>query len=111
MKSEFAMESKSSPLPASTAAAPPRIVGSQLLAWILALQILTLVGQWTAPAGGGGAGGAATALAQVPDAGEQRLEIIDQLKGVNDKLGKLADVLTSGDLQVTLTKPPEKKTP
>jgi hypothetical protein len=48
-----------------------------------------------------------TAQAQVPDAGAQRLEMIDQLKASNDKLDKMISILESGKLQVQLTKPDE----
>lgn len=84
-----------------------RPAGSRLLAWIVVLQVLTLIGQWT----GRGTGSPATALAQVPDAGAQRLEIIDQLKGMNQRLDRLTDLLAGGNLQVKLAKDPDSTRP
>jgi cell division protein FtsB len=68
---------------------------------ILALQILILVNQWFGPS-------TSPAVAQIPDAGAQNAQIIDQLKQTNAKLDKLLDVLQSGKLQVTVAKPDEK---
>lgn len=87
--------------------AAPRLAGVNLLAWILVLQVLTLFGQWSGR--GTGVGGAETALAQVPDAGAQRLEIINQLKDLNQRIDKLTDLLAGGNLQVKLTKEPDNK--
>jgi hypothetical protein len=69
---------------------------------ILALQILILVNQWFAPS-------LSPAVAQIPDAGAQNAQIIDELKQVNGKLDKLLDVLQSGKVQVTAAKPDDNK--
>lgn len=81
----------------------------RLLAAILVLQIVTILNQWFG-------GPISTAHAQVPDAGAQRLEIIDQLKAnndqlkaVNDKLDKLVSIFESGKLQVQLSKPDDNQ--
>lgn len=69
------------------------------LALTVVLQGLTLLGQW-------GAGPAATpARADLPDAGAQRNQVIDQLKGVNDRLDKLLATLASGDVRVKVATP------
>jgi hypothetical protein len=76
---------------------------SKWLGLIVVLQVLTLLSQW-------GTGPAATpAQAQIPDAGEQRNQLIDQAKATNEKLDKLLDFLKSGDLQVKLVKPDDAK--
>lgn len=81
----------------------------RLLAAILVLQIVTILNQWFG-------GPISTAHAQIPDAGAQRLEIInelkasnDQLKDVDDKLDKLISIFQSGKLQVQLSKPDDNQ--
>ena len=73
------------------------------LAVIVALQVLTLIGQWVAVPG------ATPALAQIPDAGAQREQIIGQLKGTNEKLDKIVSILSGGSLQVKVAKSDEPK--
>ena len=48
-------------------------------------------------------------MAQIPDAGAQRIEIIEQLKSLNSKLDKIGDLLAGGKLQVRAAAPDEKK--
>ena len=76
----------------------------KILGVIVALQALTLVGQWSMSSGG-----ASQATAQVPDAGSQRNQIIDQLKSTNDKLDKLVTILEDGKLQVHVVSPDDSK--
>jgi hypothetical protein len=76
---------------------------SKWIAIVIALQIMTVLGQWV------GTPRATPAMAQVPDAGLQRNQIIEQLKGTNDRLDKLISLLSGGKLQVTLAKPDETK--
>jgi hypothetical protein len=52
---------------------------------------------------------ATPALGQIPDAGAQRDQIIDQLKSSNEKLDKLLALLSGGDLQVKVIKPDDVK--
>jgi hypothetical protein len=52
---------------------------------------------------------ATPALGQIPDAGAQRDQIIDQLKSTNEKLDKLLALLSGGDLQVKVVKPDDAK--
>jgi hypothetical protein len=68
---------------------------------ILVLQILILINQWFGPS-------TSPAMAQIPDAGAQNAQIIDELKQTNTTLDKLLDVLQSGKLQVTVAKPDDK---
>jgi hypothetical protein len=77
----------------------------KLLAAVLVLQVVTILNQWFG-------GPISTAHAQIPDAGAQRLEMVeqlkssnDQLKGIGDKLDKLISIFESGKLQVQLSKP------
>jgi hypothetical protein len=73
------------------------------LAVVVVLQVMLLLSQW-------GAGPSARiAQAQIPDAGEQRVQMIDAQKATNDKLDKLLDLLKSGDLQVKVVKPDDAK--
>jgi len=68
---------------------------TKLLVVIAGLQLLTVAGQWL-----GQTSVVSTASAQVPDAGAQRIQIIDELKAVNAKLDHLNGLLESGKLQV-----------
>jgi hypothetical protein len=70
---------------------------------VIALQVMTVLGQWI------GSPRVEPAMAQVPDAGLQRIQIIDQLKGTNDRLDKLIALLSGGNLQVKVAKPDESK--
>lgn len=47
----------------------------------------------------------APAQAQIPDAGSQRFQIIDELKSVNAKMDKLIALLQDGQIQVRLANP------
>lgn len=76
---------------------------SRILGVIVVLQGLMLMTLWL--------GGPALpqAQAQVPDAGGQRLQMIDQLKQLNDKMDRLIGILNSGNLQVKVAKDDEQK--
>jgi hypothetical protein len=71
---------------------------------VVALQCVILLTLW-------GAGPSATVARAdgIPDAGDQRNQMIDQMKATNDKLDKLLALLSSGDLQVKLAKPDDAK--
>jgi hypothetical protein len=80
---------------------------NRILATVLVLQVITILNQWVG-------GPISPAQAQIPDAGAQRDQIIDELKSANDtlksiddKLDKLGNVLGSGKLQVQVAKPDE----
>jgi hypothetical protein len=49
------------------------------------------------------------AYGQVADPGAQRLQIVDQLKELNGKTDKLIALLQSGNLQVRVAPPDDKK--
>ena len=76
---------------------------NKLLAIVIALQSLVLIGQWT------GSGYLTAAQAQVPDPANRQMQMIDELKGVNDKLDKLIGILQDGKLQVKVSNPDETK--
>jgi hypothetical protein len=66
----------------------------RILVVILVLQGLTLLSLWTG-------GPLQPAHAQIPDAGAQRLAMIDELRSTNRKLDQLIQLLEGGKLQVT----------
>jgi len=75
----------------------------KLLVAVIVLQSLILISQWT------GSGAVTPAYGQIPDAAGQRMQVIDELKAMNGKMDRLMDLMKSGDLQVRLSKPDEKK--
>ena len=77
---------------------------SKLLTVVIVLQGLILAGQWVS-----GPGLATPAMAQVSDPGAQRIQMIDQLEVLNDKMDKLIGILESGNLQVRVAPPDESK--
>jgi hypothetical protein len=76
---------------------------SKLLIAVIVLQALILVSNWT------GTSPVTPAYGQIPDAGGQRQQIIDELKTLNGKMDRLMETLKSGDVQVKTAKPDEKK--
>ena len=76
---------------------------SKLLVPVIVLQSLILISQWT------GSSPVTPAYGQIPDAGGQRQQIIDELKTLNGKMDNLMSTLKSGDVQVKTAKPDEKK--
>jgi hypothetical protein len=81
----------------------------KLLAVIVVLQIVTILNQWFG-------GPISTAHAQIPDAGAQRNDIIEQLtnsndhlKSIEDKLDKMISIFESGKVQVQLSKPDDNQ--
>jgi len=76
---------------------------NRLLVGVLALQGLILIGQWT------GTGYLTTAQAQVPDPANRQMQMIDELKELNNKMDKVVTILQGGDLQVKVVKPDEEK--
>jgi hypothetical protein len=77
---------------------------TRLLVVVVALQTMILAGQWL-----GGPSYVSPAQAQIPDAGAQRQQMVDELKTTNAKLDKLISILESGKLQVIAVTPEEKK--
>lgn len=76
---------------------------ARILVVIVVLQGLILMGQWT------GSGPLAPAQAQVPDAGAQRIQMIEELRRLNGKMDVLVEKLESGKLQVRVEAAAEKK--
>jgi hypothetical protein len=81
----------------------------KILTAVLVLQVLTILNQWFG-------GPISSARAQIPDAGAQQLQIIDELKanndllkGIDDKLDKMVTIFQSGKLQVVLSKPDDSQ--
>jgi hypothetical protein len=68
---------------------------TKLLTVVVILQSLILLGQWL-----GAPSLLSPAQAQVPDSGAQRVQIIEELKSLNNKTEKLISLLESGKLQV-----------
>jgi hypothetical protein len=56
-----------------------------------------------------GTPGVRPAMGQIPDAGAQRDQMIDQMKSTNEKLDKLLALLSGGELQVKVAKPDDVK--
>jgi hypothetical protein len=77
---------------------------SKLLAVIIALQSVILAGQWL-----GNPGYLTSAQAQMSDPARDRQQTLDELKSVNAKLDKMITLLGSGDVQVRVIQPDEKK--
>jgi hypothetical protein len=76
---------------------------ARLLGVVVVLQVLTIFGQWVSPTW------TSPAQAQVPDAGAQRNQIIDELKTMNSKLDHLIAVLEGGKVQVRMDQADAKK--
>jgi hypothetical protein len=76
---------------------------ARILVVIVVLQGLILMGQWT------GSGPLTPAQAQVPDAGAQRIQMIEELRRLNGKMDALVEKLESGKLQVQVEAKAEKK--
>jgi hypothetical protein len=78
---------------------------TKFLIAIIVLQSLMLISQWS----GGRASVVQPAYGQIPDAGGQRQQIIDELRTLNGKMDRMSDTLRNGDVQVRMAKPDEKK--
>ena len=76
---------------------------SRWLGVVVVLQALVLATLWT------GGPGVRPAAAQVPDAGAQQQQVIDQLRATNEKLDKLVELLAGGNLQVHVAADPGRK--
>jgi hypothetical protein len=80
---------------------------TKLLAVIVVLQGLILIGQWT----GGPSLSKAFAGADVPDPASRQMQMVDELKTMNNKLDKLIGLMEGGNLQVKVVNADEKKEP
>ena len=79
---------------------------TRLLTVVVALQALTLMGQWL---GNEGPRILPAAQAQLANPGADRQALIDELKTTNSKLDQLVGILQSGNLQVRVVNPDEQK--
>jgi hypothetical protein len=77
---------------------------NKLLGAVIALQVVTLAGQWV-----GTPNYLPPASAQMTDPARDRQLQLDELKSMNAKLDKMVTLLGSGDLQVRVIQPDEKK--
>jgi hypothetical protein len=77
---------------------------NRLLIVIVVLQALTLAGQWLE-----GPQVLPAAQGQAMNSAADRMEMIDQLKGVNSKLDRLVSVLEAGNLQVKVVPADDRK--
>jgi hypothetical protein len=75
----------------------------RFLLTIIVLQALVIAAQWM------GGSGITRAYGQIPDAGGQRAQMIDELKSLNSKMDKLMGILEGGKLQVRVVPPDERK--
>jgi hypothetical protein len=78
---------------------------SKILVAVIVLQSLLLISQWSHKP----TILESTAYGQIPDAGGQRQQIIDELKTLNGKMDRMTETLRNGDVQVRVAKPDEKK--
>ena len=76
---------------------------NKLLAGILVLNGLVLIGQWT------GHGYVSAAGAQVPDPANRQMQMIDEMKQMNDKLDQIIGIMKGGDLQVKVQQSDDSK--
>jgi hypothetical protein len=76
---------------------------SKLLVVVIVLQSLMLLGQWVGPSY------VTSAQAQANDPARDRLQTLDELRSIDAKLDKMADILGSGDLQVRVANPDDIK--
>lgn len=75
----------------------------KLLVVVIALQGLLLLGQWT------GSGYLTSANAQVPDPANRQMQMIEELKNLNDKMDQVIGILKGGEVQVKVTNPDDNK--
>ena len=77
---------------------------AKMLTVVVVLQGLILMGQWL-----GAPSMVSPAHAQIPDAGGQRLEMINELKALNGRMDKLVSILESGKLEVKVVHADDNK--
>jgi hypothetical protein len=78
----------------------------RLLVAVLIIQGIVLIGQW-----GGQQPVVQTVHAQVPDAGAQRGQMVEELRTLNRKMDRLMLMLEQGNLQVRTASPDENRRP
>src|SRR2546423_8915141 len=78
----------------------------RMLAVIVALQALTLAGQWL---GNAGPRILPSAQAQLANPAAERQAMLDEIKSTTEKLDRLIGSLQSGELQVRVVNPDDSK--
>ena len=75
---------------------------TKILTAVVIAQSILLAIAWIGPS-------AQPAMAQIPDSGAQRTQMLQELQNLNGKMDKLLEILDGGNLQVRLAKPDEKQ--
>ena len=83
---------------------PNKTTTQRLLTAVVALQVVTLLSSWT-----GNSTIKPAVAADIPDPGSRQMQMIDELKQLNSKVGRLTDFLESGRLKVVVPDPDQKK--
>jgi hypothetical protein len=79
---------------------------NKFLVAIIALQGMLILGQWSGQPNTAHAKGETTNL---PDPGARQLQMIDELKSMNNKLDRLATLVQSGEVTVKVRQEAAKK--
>jgi len=83
---------------------PNKTTTQRLLTAVVALQVVTLLSSWT-----GNSTIKPAVAGDLPDPGSRQMQMVDELKQLNSKLGRLTDFLESGRLKVIVPDPDQKK--
>ena len=83
---------------------PSKSTTQRLLTAVVALQVVTLLSSWT-----GNSTIKPAVAGDIPDPGSRQMQMIDELKQLNSKLGRLNDFVESGRLKVVVADPDHKK--
>ena len=77
---------------------------NKILVAIIAIQGMLLLGQWS-----GQPNAAHAKIENLPDPGARQLQMIDELKAVNNRLERALNLLQSGEVQVKVKQDAAKK--
>jgi hypothetical protein len=83
---------------------PNKSTTQRLLTAVVALQLVTLLSSWT-----GNSTIKPAVAGDLPDPGSRQMQMVDELKQLNSKVGRLNDFLESGHLKVVTPDPDHKK--
>ena len=83
---------------------PSKSTTQRLLTAVVALQVVTLLSSWT-----GNSTIKPAVAGDIPDPGSRQMQMIDELKQLNSKLGRLNDFVESGRLKVVVVESDQKK--
>ena len=76
---------------------------SKLLGFVIALQVMLLIGQWVGPSAS-----VARADIPLPNPSERQLAMVEELRTLNGKMDKLIGLLQSGSVEVKVAKSDKK---